>query len=197
MDSAKLHVGEQGGHLKGQAALIVRDQRTRLGGYIFRRLIAVLTLVAAFNQVAEADVTFGIILQIIWGGHAGIQAGILLFRRPSGKYSQSVKELDSGAGWPLFPSPSSGRSSFERDQDIVIVLERQLNGFVQRDPHGAARGLAECRGCAEDKTEQSANGQSGVDYPRATSHSIRLQSSPPVPAACRHRSQTKRRAWAG
>ena len=52
----QLDIDEQRGHLIRQPALVVRDQRTRLGRYIFGRLVTGLALMAALDQVAEADI---------------------------------------------------------------------------------------------------------------------------------------------
>jgi len=76
----QLDIDEQRGHLIRQGALVVRDQRARLGCHIFRGLIAARALPAPLDQVGKAEISFGIVMQIIGIGRTGIQAGILLFR---------------------------------------------------------------------------------------------------------------------
>ena len=61
----ELHVVKQRGDLKRKTAPVIRHQRARLGRDIFLRLQAVMALPATFNQVAEADVAFCIVVQII------------------------------------------------------------------------------------------------------------------------------------
>jgi hypothetical protein len=57
----ELGVVKQRGDLKGKAALVIGHQRARLGGDIFLRLQAVMALPATLDQVAEADVAFGVV----------------------------------------------------------------------------------------------------------------------------------------
>ena len=128
-----------------QPALIVRDQRTRLGGHVLCGLIAGLALVAALDQVAEADIPFGIILQVIWSGHAVIQVWILLGRGAERQIFPVRKQrrirAEIGCDFQIQALVDRGT----RSDHVVIVLERHLNGLVQRDPDGAARSLGECR----------------------------------------------------
>src|SRR5208283_2317863 len=69
----KLGVEKQGSNLKRKTALVIRHQRARLGRYIFLRLKAVMALSTTFNQVAEADVAFRVVVQILAGGLASIE----------------------------------------------------------------------------------------------------------------------------
>jgi len=61
----KLHVDKAGGHAEGQTALIVSDQRTRLGGQVSSGLQAVLPLFAPFKQVADAQVELGHVVEVV------------------------------------------------------------------------------------------------------------------------------------
>ncbi len=58
----KLGVVKESGNLERKTAPVIRHQRARLRGDIFLRLKAVMALSAAFNQVAEADVAFRVVL---------------------------------------------------------------------------------------------------------------------------------------
>ena len=80
------------------------------------------------------------------------------------------------------------------DQD-VIVLDRHLNGFVERDSHRALGlgGRRQRASGAERRARQAAH-ETGAKGVRAAI--IMLQRMPPVRAVCRRRWQTRRTASA-
>ncbi len=66
----KLGTVKQGSNLKRKTAPVIRHQRFCLGGDVLLRLQAVMALSATFNQIAEADVAFGVVVQIIGCRHS-------------------------------------------------------------------------------------------------------------------------------
>src|SRR5208282_6511786 len=107
-----------------------RNQRARLGRYIFLRLKAVMAFSTTFNQVADADVAFRVVVQILAGGLASIEVRVLMRRRAQRQILPIRKERGIGAqvlrdllGLALL---DRGRHS----QQVVVVLQRHLNGLV-------------------------------------------------------------------
>jgi hypothetical protein len=97
----------------------------------------VLPLLAALNQVTKAQVAFRQTLQIICVLIGGREERQL---RPSCEERRVWPQIRGGFG--CFALLDRG----PRGQDIVIVLQRHLDGFIKRNPHGSlSLGQRECR----------------------------------------------------
>jgi hypothetical protein len=120
----ELHVHEQRGNVEGETAFIVGHQRDCLRGNILCRLQAVLPLLAALNQVAKTQVCLGRVAEIL-AVLRGWREQRQIF--PVGEEIRIGTEV--GRGFLGLALLNRGA----RRQYVVVVLERQLNGFVERD----------------------------------------------------------------
>ncbi len=131
---SKLHVHEQRGGIKRKTAFIVGHQGARLGGNVLGSLQPVLALLPAFDQIAETEIAFGRVVQILGVLTRTVERKVF----PISKQRRVGAQVRSG----LFGFALLNRGP--RCQQVVVVLERHLNGLVERDT-GRSSALGECR----------------------------------------------------
>jgi hypothetical protein len=119
-----LHGDKQGGHLVGQRTLVIIYQRLGYSGLVLGCLQAVLALLAALDQVADAQVGLGRFAEISGRPVARREERQVL---PIGNQHRVRTQVGSDLlGLTLLDGGASG-------QQGVVVLKRKLNGVVQRD----------------------------------------------------------------
>ena len=96
------------------------------GGQIFGRLQAVLPLLAALKQIADAQVELRRIVEVVGAELAGLKDRQKLRSRQEHRIRPQI-------GGDLFRLVLLNRGP--RGQQIVIVLERHLNRVIERDGH--------------------------------------------------------------
>ena len=122
----ELHVGEVGGHLEGESALVIGHGRASHGRLVLRRLQAVLPLLAALEEITDADVELRRLVDVVLAELIGLED----------RQELRVAE-DHGIG-PEVGGDLLGLALLDRRtlrQKRVIVGERQLDGVIERDLH--------------------------------------------------------------
>ena len=128
MDSASCTLDELRGHVEGERALVVGDQRFGLRGDVLRGLQAVLAFPAAFEEVRDAQIELHGFVKVVRGEMTGLKnRKELRVRGEDGIGPQVCGDFQS------LVLLNGGARRFQ----IVVVLQRHLNGLVQTDAHGA------------------------------------------------------------
>ncbi len=124
----QLDVDELRSHAEGETALIVRDLRPGHGRQVLGRLQAVLPFLAAFEQIADAQIELRCVVDVVGAELVGLKDRQELRIADKDRIRTQIRRdffrltlLDRGA----------------RSQQVVVVPQRHLNGIVERNGHRA------------------------------------------------------------
>ncbi len=127
----KLNIDELRSNIESKTALVVGDLGPAHRRHVLGRLQAVLPLLAALEQIADAEVKLRGVVEVIAAEIAGLEDRQELrvteehrVRTQVGRCFFGLVLLNHGAG----------------SHQIVVVLERHLNGVVKRDDCAARLG---------------------------------------------------------
>ena len=126
-----LHVDVLRGHKENQAALVIDHGEPRLLGHVARRLQTMLPLAPALEQIAEPHVKLRRRIDVVRAELVRLEDRQKLRVALQHRIRPQVRRNFFGL---VLLHHGALR------QQIVIVLERHLNGVIERDLHRTARG---------------------------------------------------------